>query len=439
MAYHSREIKQRFFSSLKRGTGEAYLLMLDHPAMDFSEIIIKGATTNFAYDQQFEGSRANYIYKFIKKSKQKNRVIKAVLAQLQKGKEDYWALDQMCDLAVLFYKTGYVEARDALYQCFAKNPIEGSGFCGQDQLMEVDGLNGLFKVAETIGKSILEEENWEDSWHVDSFQKKNKSIEVYSELKRASKKNKYIGAYYQSILEQKFILPKRRKPVKFSYEQVKEKIEAGNFRFINNERANDLSELEVERLAVDFLQEKDAIKREQYLRFFDKRKYPFDYHVLLKIASGKNPRNTRLVEYAVGALKFFRSKEIRQLALEKLQKSRKPDIYLDLLVSNYKSGDYKLLSEIANRSDNYDFIHSLVFSFINIYEVNKTKECKEPLEIIYNKMNCGLHRIDIIRLLMENNVLSKRIQQELPYDSYDEIRRLYGRRKETAGSSTLPK
>jgi hypothetical protein len=429
MLNHSTEIKQQFSNSLKRGTGEAYLLMLDNSGIDFSELIIKGATKNFALDQQSEGSRANYIYRVIKKSKQKDKIISGVLAELQKKKDDYWALDQMCDLAALFYKSGYFEAKDALYRRFAKNDIEGYEFCGQDQLMEVDGLNGLLKVAETIGKSILEEGNWEDSWHVDNFQKKNKSIEVYSELKRAGKKNKYIKAYYQSILEHKWILPKRRKVVKFSYEIIKGKIEDGKFRFIITDRANDLSAEEVERLATDFLQEKDLVKKEQYLYFFKKRKFPFDYHALLKIASGKNQKNTRLVEYAAEALKFFRGKDMRQLALKKLKKSRKPYIYLNLLVNNYQSGDFKLLCEIANKSDNYDFIHSLVFGFIDIYEVNKTRECKEPLEIIYNKMNCGLHRKDIVKLLLQNNVLSKRIKQELPYDSYDEIRRLYGRQK----------
>jgi hypothetical protein len=426
MIEHPNEIKQQFFSSLKRGTGEAYIIMQDHPTIDFSNFIIKGALTNFAYDHQSEGSRAKYIYRLIKKSEQKDKIIKSVLAALQIKKDDYWGLDQMCDLAVLFFKAGYVEAKSALYVRFKLNDIEGYEFCGQAQLMEIDGLKGVLTVAETIGKTILKNANWEDSWHVDSFQKRNKTIDVYAELKKASKKNKCIDAYYQSILENKWNLSKRRKPIKFTYNFIKEKIDADKFRFISAERANDLSGEEVEKLAHDFLREKNKLKQEQYLRFFSKRKYPLDYQPLLDIASIKNPAKTSLVAYAVEALKFFKSKDIRQLALEKLKTAKNPHVYINLLVSNYQKGDYKLLSEIANKSDDYDYIHSIVFGFIAIYEANKTKECKEPLEIIYNKMNCGLHRLDIIRLLIENNILSAKIQQELKYDSYDEIRRRYG-------------
>lgn len=55
------EIKRRFFNSLKRGTGEAYLIINDNPLIDFSNYIIKGALRNYAYDGQSENSRAQYI------------------------------------------------------------------------------------------------------------------------------------------------------------------------------------------------------------------------------------------------------------------------------------------------------------------------------------------------------------------------------------------
>jgi hypothetical protein len=164
MTDHLTEIKRRFFNSLKRGTGEAYLIMLDNPTIDFSNLIKKGALTNFAYDQQSEGSRAKYIYTFIKNSKQKDKIIKAILAELQVKKDDYWGLDQMCDLAALFFKAGYAEAKSALYVRFKLNAVEGYEFCGQDQLMEVAGLKGLLTVAEAIGRTILGDKNWEDSF-----------------------------------------------------------------------------------------------------------------------------------------------------------------------------------------------------------------------------------------------------------------------------------
>lgn len=424
------EVKQQFLNSLKRGTGEAYLILKSNPTIDFSDLIIIGATTNFAYDQQCEGSRANYIYRLIQKSKQKDKIVKAVLKKLEKRKKDYYGLEQMCDLAVRFYKSGNREAKTSLYNRFEKNNLEGYEFCGQDQIIELDGLNGLLKVAEIVGVNLYKDhEDWEDSWRVDAFQKRNKSISVYEELEKASQSNKYINAYYKSILEHKRTISKRRKFTKFSYELIKEKIDQNKFRYISAERANDLSDEEINKLANDFLIENDRQRLALYLRFFNKRKFPFGYEPIFKLACRKNPRNSRLVSYAMEALKYFSANEIRQYALDKCRTEKNPSDYLNLLVANYKKGDANILTEIANRSDNYDYIHSIVFGLIDIYTTNPTTECKEPLEAIYKKMNCGIHRKDIIKIMLDNNILSDKIFKEMEFDSNDEVRKLYRQKK----------
>jgi hypothetical protein len=111
--------------------------------------------------------------------------------------------------------------------------------------------------------------------------------------------------------------------------------------------------------------------------------------------------------------------------MDKLNNQKNPFAYLNLLVSNYKKGDNKLLRQIANRSDNQDFIHSVGFGFCDIYEANKTKECKGPLEILYSKMNCGLCRKNIVNILLDNDVLSDKILQEIQFDSNKELQQLY--------------
>ncbi|HSC53173.1 MAG TPA: hypothetical protein VLC98_06135 [Phnomibacter sp.] len=427
------QVKRRFLNSLKRGTGEAYLILQDYPNIDFSDLIIKGATVNFAYDQQCEGSRAKFVFRLFRKSMQKDKIVNAVLAKLQLEKTDYWSLNQMCDLAVLFFKAGYTQAKSALYNRFEMRSEDGYEYCGQDQLMEMDGINGVLKVAAVVGKNVLEQNDWVDSWHVDNFQKKHKEIAVYNELKKAGKRNKFIAAYYKCILDNKRTLSKGRKFTKFSYDLVKEKIEANKFRVISSDRANDLSKEEVEKLATDFLQEKNKQRQELYFRFFAKRKFPFDYHSILKIASGKNPPKSRLVEFSVEALSFFSGKDIRQLAMDKLDSQKNPFAYLKLLVSNYKKGDNKLLKQIANRSDNDDFIHSIGFGYRAIYEANKTKKCKEPLEILYNKINCGLCRESIVQIMYDYDVLDDKILREIQYDSNEELQKLFRRTKKNGG------
>lgn len=419
-------IKQQFFDSLKRGTGEAYILLKKNRHIDFSDLIVKGAIKNYSYDNQSEGSRADYIYRLIRNSKQKDKIVKSVLTKLLSEKNDDYGLDQMCDLAVKFYKAGYSEAKQVVYKRFEKNVLEDYAFCGTEAMMELHGVEGVLKVAELVGEILIENpDDYESSWRIDDFQKRNKQVDIYKELEKASSTNKFIKAYFNSIIENKWTLPRHRKIKRFTYELVKEKMESKRFGFLSSDRNNELSELEVEKLANEFLKEKDNQKKELYLRFFSARKFPFDYPPIFKIANGRNPKNTRLVEYAVEALKHFKSDEIRQFAIERIKTKKNPADFLCLLVSNYKKGDFKLLTEVINRSDDYDYIHSIVFGLIDIYQANSTKECKEPLELIYNKMNCGLHRIDIVELLYENNVLSDKILKELEFDSEDRIRKLY--------------
>jgi hypothetical protein len=100
-----------------------------------------------------------------------------------------------------------------------------------------------------------------------------------------------------------------------------------------------------------------------------------------------------------------------------------------ILISNYQNGDSKLLTELAEKFNQDYIIENLASSYIDIYKANKTTECKEPLEAIYDKLTCGIHRKGIIEVLMDNKVLSNKIRQEIKYDSYFETRQLLDRKK----------
>lgn len=425
MKTSTAKIKRQFFDSLKRGTGEAYLILKANSDIDFSNYLIKAGTINYALDPQSEGSRAKYVYGLIKKSKHQDRIIKAILNNLKNEKKDYWGLEQMCDLAVLFYKDGVWEARKALHSRFEKNIRPGYEFCGQDQVITIDGLEGLLKVAEMVGGTLIKnKDDWEDSWRVDEFQKRNKSLDVYKALEKASRKNNNVKAYLKSIKENKWKPYKKTKSGKFTYELIKQKIEENKFRFISADRANELSDREVKKLANDFLGEKELTRKEAYLRFFAKRRYPYDFSPIYKIATSRRSKKSRLVEFALDALRFYSDKKIRKLALDNFKIKKNPCDYLCLLVSNYKKGDHKVLTGILNRSDDYDYVHSLVFGLIDIYDSNPTPDCQLPLVTVYSKMNCGIHRADVVRLLKQNNVLPDNIRSELKFDSYESVREL---------------
>ena len=77
-----------------------------------------------------------------------------------------------------------------------------------------------------------------------------------------------------------------------------------------------------------------------------------------------------------------------------------------------------------DKSRNEHQIHDLVFSYVDIYQANKTTDCEKPLMALYSKLTCGLHREDLVRIMIENNVLSDSIREEIKYDSLDSTREL---------------
>jgi hypothetical protein len=417
-------VRQRFKNAIKRGTGETHLLMKANPNIDFSNDIIKAALTNLSYDNQSEGSRANYVFELIELSKQKEKIRQTILKALSTERQDTWALDQLFDLAAKFAIQGDKEAKKAIYKRYYKKTIQGSEWVGQDAIIEIDGLEGIKHIAETKGKLISKDsEEWEDSWTVDYFQEQNPTINVYRELEKASKSNVYIKTYLDTIKKHKVKFQKSER-TKYNYQIVTERINSKVIVPLPPSGAIDLLKKDIKKLADDFLKETDRLKLEKYMRVFDRVKYPYDYQPLLRLAKSKNKKDDRLVEYAAGTLKYFSGANIREFAIEKLKKVKIPSDYLDLLVSNYKKGDYKLLTEIVGRCKNDHDIHNIVYGYINIYQANKTKECKDPLEAIYEKLTCGIHRADIIKILIENKVLSTRLKNEIKFDCNEEIRKL---------------
>jgi len=418
-------IKQQFKRSIKCGTGEAYFILKKNPTINFNKIILDAAKNNYAYDGQSEGNRAEYIVRLIDLCNQKEEIETELIKELNRTNDYTWNVDQLFGINAIFAKRGNDKAKKAIYKRYRKNKFE-SDWLGQEEIVHLDGFDGLKIIAETRGKSLEKnKDDWEDSFFVDWFQEENPKLEVYKELKKTARRNKFIKEYLQTILKNKKKSKTKTKRVRITYKQVSKNIDQIKTVPISPRGIRELTELEIKKLANDFLIESNPEKQEKYLRIFSRRKYPFDYKPILEIAKGKNKKNTRIVEFACESLKYFQGKDIRQFALEKLELTNKPSDYLYLLVSNYENGDAKLLSKISAKHKNQDVVHDLVYGLIEIYKNNEVKECRKPLELIYSKMTCGIHRHELLEIMHNNNAITKRIFKELEFDSYDEINKLY--------------
>ena len=428
MSDHSTDIKRQFLNSLKRGTGEAYLIVKDNPQIDFSNQIIKGALNIYAYDGQSEGNRAKYIFDIISISKQKDKIRKAVLQGLATEQHDTWSLTHLFALTKLYAQHNDTEAKQAICDRFLNNPIEGSDWVGYSEILELDGLQGLFFIAEKFGKYIEQNpEDWQDDSIVRHFQEDNQELKVNEELKKVSKKNKFIKLYLDTI-SKTITEQKKHKQERIEFNGILDEV-INSKPFLSFMRSKNLTEQEVLEIAKQLLKEKNNSNIEKLLDIFSDHKFPLDSEFILKLAKQKKTSKDRISEFAINALKHLKSNSIRQYALENIQQSKRPYDYLEILISNYTKGDFKLLNDIAIKFNDEHIIENLSGTYTDIYKANKTKECKEPLDILYNKMNCGIHRNGIIEVLIENNVLSNKIKKEIPFDSYLDTRELLDKKK----------
>ena len=412
-------LKQLFKSSVRRGTGEAYLLAKKYPDIDFSGDIIKACIKNFAYDGQCESSRAPYLFDIILISDKKEKIRSAILNALATEQNDTWTLTQLFDLAKMFALEGDTEARQAIYDRFYKNPINGSEWAGYSEIIDLDGLDGLLFIADRIGSEIkTNPDEWPDLSAIYYFKKEYPEIEVMQALTQAGLTNPHIGRYLEHIkLAEEESPPITQRPV---YQNIVDEVLLSNRRFLKN----NLSSSETDLLARRLLTEKNKENRQKLLAVFDRIKFPLDSEFILNIANRTVRADKRTVDLAVSALRFLRSDKIRRFALERAIAVNHPDDFLRILKSNYKKGDEKLLVDFAIRAKNEYAVENLAISYIDIYKSNKTPECRRPLEIIYDKLTCAIHREDIIKLLIENGVLCDKIKQEIPFDCDENTRLL---------------
>lgn len=411
------DLKRMFRSSIRRGTGEAYLLINNYPAINFSNEIIKACVKNFAYDGQCESSRAAYLFDLILLSNQK-KIRSKVLNALVTEQKDTWSLTQLFDLAKLFAMRGDLEAKQAIYNRFYVNPINGSDWAGYAEIIDLDGLDGLLFIANKIGKSL---ENFPDDWQDNSiityFQQKHPDIDALAALKEVAEGNPHILLYLKNIetTENGRVINPR-----ISFDNIVDEVLKSKRRFIRKE----VSDEELDLLAQRLLTEKNEKDIEKLLFIFTKFKFPLDIQLILDIAKRKSTKSKKIGDLGILALRLIASDEIRAFALAEANKTKYPASLLRILKSNYRDGDYKTLRRFAEAAVNEDDIESLAVSYVDIYETNKTVECKQPIEAIYGKLTCAIHRHDLVKILQASNVLSDQISEEIKFDCDEETRRL---------------
>ncbi len=198
-------------------------------------------------------------------------------------------------------------------------------------------LEGILNKILMIGKTKI----------IRHFQEENQDIKVLEELEGAAKSNKFIRIYLDNIKRTEENREKHKSEPERYRDIVDEVLNSKPFSFFKKRK---LKPEEVNQIAERLSTETNKSNIEKLLDIFDYHKFPFESELILNFAKQKPTSKNKIAEKAIDALKHLKSKNIRNFAVDKILNSRYPIDYLEILISNYRQGDFKMLSDIASKT-----------------------------------------------------------------------------------------
>lgn len=296
---------------------------------------------------------------------------------------------------------------------------------GASEIIELDGLTGVQYVVKQFGRALAKApDDWRDDYLIRSYQEKNPDVDVWAELRRLAEQDADLRRYLDTIAATQARRAAQQPPSRevIDLEQV---IRVPRQRALSFRMRRNMQPPQLQWLAERLLIEKSPTVLENLLFFFGYVKFPFDYQPILALAQREPAGRSRIAKFAIDALQHLHAPAIRDFALQRLARTTRPARYTSILRSNYQAGDAALLTATIGRFHDEHTIEMLAVSYLDIYRDNPTPECQAPLVALYQKMTCGIHRTDVVRLLLDNDVLPDWMNEELPFDSSDETRLLH--------------
>ncbi|PCJ58325.1 MAG: hypothetical protein COA79_13795 [Planctomycetota bacterium] len=262
-------IQDLFRVAIKNGTGDATLILKNHPNVDFDNLILEACMKNLAYDPQIEG-RTHYLLEILSLSKNRRVIEDEIFDSIRCANEVDHDLYQKIGLAKDLALASNKDAKVSLYDRYTKNLDPNYDVIDSDELVELDGLEGLEFTTNILGAYYIQNPDyWLDDYIMIRSLELFPSSEPELYLLERSKQNKNIKAFLLMVEENKFV---ESPPIdELDYNRVSQIIQ-------NNKRVptflgQRLSDKDLFKLANDFENETNEMYCLEYLRAFSKVKY----------------------------------------------------------------------------------------------------------------------------------------------------------------------
>ena len=421
--------RDQFCTALADGRGRVLLHAQRQGATGFDDLILAACLHNQAYDAQCEGSRSAWLVEIMETA----GVLEALAPRILQGwddvdADDYWSQTQLCELAVAFARRGADAFRDRLYAAFRRRE-HGADLVAADQIVELDGADGLLFVAEHAGQWLLDDpEDWYDvpMAYFDHLHGEGAADRI---LCAAAEQNPAIRAYFDDELADRADASAsgpRFDPQTWSADDVIAEIRgtdpaANRHRFRYRWWGRQASEPELCQVAQAMFAEQDSRRVYLYL-------YVFQYCGLPEL----DPRLLMLAESeaeevrwaAIRVLANHADPTVRQLAVERLRAGRTGDSELRLLRHNYQPGDWNWLRGAVQLPDDRDDLHDVTMDLLDVFEAHEAPETGDALLAVYEHTPCSCCREQAVKALLGRTQLPDWVRDECRFDANEGIRQL---------------
>jgi hypothetical protein len=406
-----------FQSWLAKGLGRAALHLQQNDSAPYLDVLLDACIHYVHYDIQCEDSRVPYLWTLIGVSRKPEFFRDALLETLlnKRGEPDEVAWSQVFGLARHFVERGDVQMREAMYRTFEDLRFEKAGRAPAEELVLLDGIDGFLFAANVFDIASSETEIWEFCVVVRALEEKIGSVNVRAEMAKTAAGNEQLAKLFEAA--------DREWNRSSSHEQPRDVIgyEPLMKRPFDKDWGSDLrrwaekaSTEELKALAADMAGTTDYNKLVSMLHIFDKYEFQGDIEVLLAfINDGRRIIKGR----SLRALRKVCHPSVRLKGLELLRSTNRPSEGLELLVSNYETGDFALIWDVLQRQTNSDIIHAMGFSLDAMNDKFSDQEAERLMLWLYETGPCSMCRTNYVRGLASMQRLPDWTREECLYDA----------------------
>lgn len=419
-------------NALEKGFGRMYLYIEKYGDELVREQLLHFCLKNPSYDAQCEDSRAEWLISLINLTNNRDFYIPKIIAALFTSCE-HRDVSQLYELCQLLAQQGDESAKQAIYKKFDAQEFNET-YMGGEEIIQLDGLNGLLHIANVIGKRLREED---DYWECDMLYCMTCEMfgkEITDEfLAQHAKENCYVSAYLEELKKDE----ERRKPKdnRPYIERIRDEypIEKILDDIINNAKRKNRSIYrrfgkyatgnEIEQVFNLLIAETDKERLIRYLWVFRTRELPKLPESIVNLAFNSD---REIQDAAISALSNVSDSMVREIAI-KLGLNSDSEIALksiELFINNYQIGDSKYIEPLLNHIKDKDTCHWVCMDVIKLFEKHSLTECISMMLWVYENTPCTHCRNWAVQLLIENNGLPEIQLNECLYDCVEDTRAL---------------